>query len=224
MSDWFYNFAWYSAYHVFWLSSSPTVIYPEVTRRAGAYILAANHQSPYDIPLLIRHTRRNVDFVSIVEVFRNPLVAWLYGSMNAFPLDRSKSDPRTIRVILDRLANGRVVGMFPEGQIRQPDHSVLAGGSIRKGIGRIARMANAPIIPVVVLNSGVYSHFSSWLPLRRVRYGIIYGQPLETNPSLDPENADADLENRLVAQLRELHAELSARFSPEALGVRSQDA
>src|SRR4051794_12787212 len=101
------------------MSSTPTVLNAEVTRRAGPYILAANHQTPYDVPLLMRHTARNVDFVSIVEVFKNPFIHWFYGSMNAFPLDRSKPDAPTIRVILDRLSRGRVVGMFPEGRLRK---------------------------------------------------------------------------------------------------------
>ena len=46
-------------------SSRPLVLHPERARRDGAFILAANHTSPYDVPLLMRHTPRRLDFVNI---------------------------------------------------------------------------------------------------------------------------------------------------------------
>src|SRR5260221_7805481 len=104
---------------IFWTTSRPIVLHAERSRRKGGYILASNHPSPYDVPLLIRHSRRKLDFVSTVEVFQNRFAAWFYGSMNTFALDRSKPDGATVRVILDRLGRGRVVAMFPEGGFRK---------------------------------------------------------------------------------------------------------
>src|SRR5688572_6064556 len=101
----------------FWVSSRPTVMGIEHARRDGPFIVASNHLSPYDVALLMRHSPRRLDFVSIVEVFRHPLMAWFYSNMNAFPLDRHRGDPKTVRIILDRLERGRVVAMFPEGRI-----------------------------------------------------------------------------------------------------------
>src|SRR5438045_3002539 len=112
MGDAFYRFVVLTGRMPFWISSRPVVLHAERARRAGPFILAANHTSPYDVPLLMRHTPRRLDFVSIIEVFRNPLVAWFYSHMNAFPVDRSRRDPATVRIILDRLARGRVVAMF----------------------------------------------------------------------------------------------------------------
>ncbi|WP_428939652.1 lysophospholipid acyltransferase family protein [Fontivita pretiosa] len=215
MSDLFYNLVWHLGYPAFWVSSRPTIINADITQRRGPYILAANHHSPYDIPLLMRHTRRNLDFVSIVEVFSNPLLGWFYGSMNAFPLDRSRPDALTVRRILDRLARGRVVAMFPEGQFRGIDESVVSGGSIKPGIGRIAILAGVPIIPCVIVNSMAYSRFAGWLPLRRTRYGIIYGQPLQPDPRADTRHAAAELEQRVCLAFRQLYRQLL-----EAMGRR----
>ncbi len=198
MSDLFYDALWYSGYHAFWLSSSPTVIGAEHTRRPGAYILAANHGSPYDIPLLMRHARRRLDFVSVTEVFQNRFVAWLYGSMNAFPLDRSRPDAPTVRTLLDRLARGRVVCMFPEGRLRRGAESVIHTRQIKPGIGRIAQLANVPIIPCVIINSAAYSRFTSWLPIRRTRYGIIFGAPIE------PASPPLGIEGELISRFLEL--------------------
>ena len=187
----------------FWVSGSPVVLGAHHVPTEGACIIAATHQSPYDIPLLIRHSRRMLDFVSIVEVFRNPLLGWFYGSLNAFPLDRSRPDGGAVRVILNRLGKGRVVAMFPEGGFRKGTESVVHTRRIRKGIGRIARLSGAPIVPCVVINSLAYGRLTSWLPLRRTRYGVIYGEPLCATE--DPEV----LEVKLVEAFVLLHRELS---------------
>lgn len=208
MGDGFYNFLWYAGYHAFWASSSPVVINADVTRRRGAYLLASNHTSPYDIPLLMRHTARNLDFVSIVEVFRRPIVGWFYGSMNAFPLDRSKPDSPTVRIIIDRLARGRVVTMFPEGGFRRGEQAVTHGGQIRPGIGRIAQLADVPILPVVVVDSGLYAQPIHWLPIRRTRYGIAYGEPLTLRADLSKTEAAQEIEERLRTAFVDLYQSL----------------
>jgi 1-acyl-sn-glycerol-3-phosphate acyltransferase len=209
VSDWFYNLVWYTFWPAFGVSSSPIVLHPERPRRPGAYLLAANHLSPFDVPCLIKESGRKLDFVSITEVFTNPFMAWFYGNMNAFPLDRGRVDLGTTRTILDRLRQGRAVGIFPEGGIRKEENSVLSGGRIKPGVIRLAQLANVPIIPAVLLGTSAYQRVLSWAPLRRVRYGINYGEPIEPNSG---ENVDA-LEAQLRAAYRSLHAELVAAMS-----------
>lgn len=202
MSDAYYKAVRFIGRPAFWVSSTPTVIGLEHIPMHGAFILAATHQSVFDVPLLIRHTPRLLDMVSITEVFRNPFVAWFYGSMNAFPLERSRADPATVRTILSRLARGRVVAMFPEGRIQTGQASVLHDGKIRRGIGRIAGLAQVPVVPVVILDSGAYLSPAAWLPLRRTRYRIAYGPPI-------PPDAEPDaIETALVAAFATLHKSL----------------
>ena len=62
---------------------------------------------------------------------------------------------------------------------------------IQSGIGRIAKIANVPIIPCVIVNSIAYSRFTSWLPIRRTRYGIAFGEPMP--PLDDPAATEANL-------------------------------
>ena len=216
MSDAFYDILYTLGYPAFWVSSSPTVLRAELTRRSGPFILAANHQSPYDIPLLMRHCAGRIDFVSIVEVFRNPFVAWLYGSMNAFPLDRSRPDPHTVRIVLDRLKRGRVVGMFPEGRFSRGQDSVVHSRRIRPGIGRIAQLANVPIVPCVLINSQAYSRFWSWLPFRHTRYGIAFGPAIE--PSEDVDGVERNLVDQFVALHTELTSAMGLPLLPTASG------
>ncbi len=147
MSDTFYNLIRAIGTPIFWASARPTVIGLHHARLKGPFILAANHHSPYDVPLLIRHTPRKLDFVSIVEVFRNPFVAWFYGSMNAFPLDRSRPDSPTVRIILDRLERGRAVAMFPEGGFRKLEDSVVTGGRMRPASAGSLKWQTSPSSP-----------------------------------------------------------------------------
>jgi 1-acyl-sn-glycerol-3-phosphate acyltransferase len=207
MSDLFYKIVRGIGRMPFWMSSRPVALDTEKGDLHGAFILAATHSSPYDIPLIMRHTRRGVDFVSITEVFKNPLVGWFYGSLNAFPLERSRPDAPAVRTILDRLKKGRLVAIFPEGGFRKGADSVVHSRKMRRGIGRIALLANVPIVPVVIINSGIYSRFASWLPLGRTRYGIIYGNPIL------PTGDGHAMEDELVEQFVQLHARLSDRMA-----------
>lgn len=205
VNDWFYNLVFCVGWPAVAVSSSPVVLHRERARRDGAYILAANHLSPYDVPCLIKETPRVLDFVSVVEVFQNPMVAWFYGKMGAFPLDRGRVDTATTRIILDRLRQGRVVALFPEGRIRSEQDSVLNGGSLKPGVLRLARLAKVPIIPTVVVGARAYHHFRSWLPLRRTVYGINYGEPIFPQPKSDGVTV---LDEQLRAAYRALHLEL----------------
>ena len=218
MSDLAYYVVWQIGVTAFWTSSSPTVLHKGRLRRKGAYILAPTHFSPYDVACLIALSPRNLDWVSIVEVFRNPLVALFYGSMNAFPLDRSRPDSPTVRVILDRLKRGRAVAMFPEGGIRTWENSVLNGGNFKPGVARIAQLADVAVIPCVILGTGVYSRFTSWLPLRRVRYGVIFGEPLVVRKDLEKHEATKKFMEDLRQAYLDLNVELRAAM--DARGTR----
>ena len=218
MSDAMYKWVVRIGYHAFWVSSRPVVLHRDrVAGRDGPYILAPNHLSPYDVPCLMAEMPRwkLLDFVSITELFQNRLSAWFLNSVNAFPLNRSRADSPTVRIILDRLANGRIIAMFPEGGFRSEANSVLNGGEIKPGVAKLAQLADVPVIPCVVLGTKAYSKPTSWLPLKRVRYGIAYGNPLHVSKDLDEAEARAAFLLELKRAYRSLHAELLAATAHE---------
>lgn len=205
MSDAFYNLVVFFGRFPLWVSSKPPVILDaHHARREGAYILASTHLSAYDVGALYRSSPRALDFVSIVEAFRNPFVAWLYSGMNAFPLDRSRADSKTVRVILERLERGRVVAMFPEGRIRRLDQSAVRGKPFRAGTARLARLGGVPIVPAVVVGADAYERPLYWLPLRRVRYGLAFGEPITI---IDDDDTTA--ERRLADAFQTLYQRLT---------------
>ena len=220
MSDGIYRLSRAVGRSAFWSNGSAVVVNADATSNPGRCLLASNHSSPYDIPLMIVHARRPIDFVSITEVFAVPVVGRYYAAMNAFPLDRSRPDPKTLRTLVGRLKSERMVGMFPEGGFRAGAESVINGGPIRRGIGRIAIMTGSPILPCALYGTSVYSKFTAWLPLPRTRYGVAFGTrlppPAPVDRATDRANA-ASLEDDLCDAIRSLHAEL--RTHPKLTSV-----
>jgi 1-acyl-sn-glycerol-3-phosphate acyltransferase len=206
MSDLFYSVVRSLGGPVMSAVSRPVVLHEgRLGRLAGPVIVAPNHLSPYDVPCLIAATRRRLDFVSIVEMFDKPLVGWFMGHMNAFPLDRRRVDAPTTRTILRRLGRGRTVVMFPEGNIRTPKRSLLAGGSFKPSVARIAALAGAAIVPCVMLGTGAFGRAAGWLPVRGTRYAVAFGEPVAA--------AGGDDDATVAAMRRaydRLYAELSA--------------
>ena len=125
--------------------------------------------------------------------------------MNTVALDRGRVDTVTTRKILEKLKRGRVVAMFPEGRLQDEAGSVLNGGKIRTGVFGLARKANVPIIPCVILGTRAYSRFVHWMPLRRTFYALVYGQPMFPTDRWDDL---AVAEQELRAAYLQLHQEL----------------
>jgi 1-acyl-sn-glycerol-3-phosphate acyltransferase len=204
MSDLSYKIARAMCYPMFWVSSSPVFVHTERANLPGAFILAPNHISPLDTPCVMAATGRPLDWMSIVEMQRKPLVGWFFRLFNTFFVDRGIADVRAVRTIVNRLKQGRVIAMFPEAFIRDKTNSVLTGGSIRPGVARLAHMANVPIVPCVVIGTKTYTTISSWLPLKRTRYAVIFGLPIRPRQDL-PES---ESRSRLLDELKQSYVSL----------------
>ncbi len=210
MGDFSYKLVYWLCYPAFWVSSSPLVLHADRAKRPGGYLLAPNHLSPFDVPCVMAVSPRHLDFLSIVEMGRKPFVGWFFSLANTFFVDRRSVDTAGVRVVLERLRCGRVVAMFPEASIRTQATSVISGGPMKPGVARLAQLAGAPIVPCVILGSGKYTRILSWLPLRRVKYGVIFGQPLQPRRDLDRAQAIEALLQDLKRSYVELYAELAA--------------
>lgn len=182
MSEAFYKVVRAIGSAVFRVASAPLILHPERAARSGAYILAANHDSAFDSALLIASTPRVIYWLSILEIFQHTLARWFLSSMLAEPLDRSRVDSQTMRKICRSLRAGRVVGIFPEGGLRTGAASVLAGGTMHDGVARLAEVAHAPVLPVVVLGGAEFRRWTSWLPCAGTRWAVAFGEPIPLPP------------------------------------------
>jgi 1-acyl-sn-glycerol-3-phosphate acyltransferase len=193
---------------VFAVSSRPLILHRERAARPGAYLLVANHESPFDSALLIAAVPRVVYWLSIVELFRNPVSRWFLRSMLAAPLDRSRADTVTVRVIVRHLRAGRVVGLFPEGGLRSGAESVLEGGELNDGFARLAELARVPVLPCVVIGGENFRRWTSWLPLRRTRWAAAFGASIEFPSWKDRDAARAEFISKVEESLRQLRDEI----------------
>jgi 1-acyl-sn-glycerol-3-phosphate acyltransferase len=184
----------------------------ENANRAGGFLLASNHISHFD-PFFIGLTlRRKIDWMTMAEFFRPPVLGLLLRSIDAFPAERDRADLKTIRTAIDRLKSGRIVGIFPEGGIRDGARSLLESAPLRPGAATLAQIANVPVVPCVILGTDRLYSKKQWLPFRRTPVWIAFGEPISCFPELQKSQARKRIESELAADFKNLYAELREKF------------
>ena len=89
------------------------VLRAENANQTGAFILVGNHISHFDPFIISSVVRRKIDWMAMAEFFPLPLLGFLLRAVDAFPADRDRADRTTIRTAIERLKDGRIVGIFP---------------------------------------------------------------------------------------------------------------
>ena len=125
----------------------------ENANRGGAFLFASNHISHFDAFILSSIVRRKIDWMAMAEFFPVPLLGFFLRAVDAFPVERDRADRATIRTAIERLKQGRIVGIFPEGGIRDGARSLLEGAPLRPGASTLAHLAGVPIVPCVIVGS-----------------------------------------------------------------------
>jgi 1-acyl-sn-glycerol-3-phosphate acyltransferase len=182
------------------------------TASQAGFLLAANHIGHFDPFLISLAVRRKVDWMTMAEFFRSPVLGFLLRAINAFPAERDRAEPRTIRTAIERLKDGRVVGLFPEGGIRDGVHSLLEGAPLRRGAATLAQIAHVSILPCVILGSDRLYSRKQWLPFRHTPIWIAFGNPISHFPELQKSEARERIESELAAAFKNLYAQLREKF------------
>lgn len=188
------------------------ILGPENANRAGAFLLAPNHISHFDPFFIGLMVRRKIDWMTMAEFFRPPAVGFLLRSIDAFPAERDRADLKTIRTAIDRLKSEGIVGLFPEGGIRDGARSLLEGAPLRGGVAALAQIANVPVVPCVILGTDRLYSRKQWLPFRRTKVWIAFGEPISSFPELQKAQARERIESNLAAAFKNLYAELRETF------------
>ncbi len=188
------------------------VIGLENTDRTGGILLAANHISHFDPFIISLMIRRKIDWMTMAEFFRSPVLGFLLRAVDAFPSDRDRANRKTIRTAIERLREGHIVGLFPEGGIRDGARSLLEGAPLRPGASTLAHIAGVPILPCVILGSDRLYSIKCQLPLRRTPVWIAFGDPISHFPNLQKSEARARIESELACAFKNLYAQLQQTF------------
>ena len=152
----------------------------EYVPRRGGVIIASNHISFFDPPLVGVSCPRRLRFMARADLFTHPALAFFMRSVRVIPLRRGEADVGAVRAALALLRAGEAIAIFPEGG-RQRSGRL---GEAKRGVGVLADLSAAPIVPAFV--SGSYDA----LPPDAKRLGkskirVAFGPPISyTNASL----------------------------------------
>ena len=148
--------------------------------KRGAVLIAPNHLSFLDPPLVGCALRRPGWFMAKAELFEIPGLRWLIRGMHAYPVKRGVPDRAALKRTLRHLKEGEIVCVFPEG--RRSVNGEL--GPVEIGIGMLAVKSGAPVVPVGIRGT------DRMLPrdskrVHRARIRVRFGPPLHLPPPVD---------------------------------------
>jgi 1-acyl-sn-glycerol-3-phosphate acyltransferase len=141
----------------------------------GPLILASNHASFLDPPLVGSAIPREINYMARDTLFRFPVIGWILREVNAVPVDREGGGAAGLKTILDRLLKGNGIILFPEGT-RSRDGELQKA---RSGIGLTVIKSDAPVVPVRVF--GTFDAFSRHhkIPRPGKRVAVKFGRPID---------------------------------------------
>lgn len=138
--------------------------------KTGGFLLATNHISYYDPPLVGSCVPREVFFFAKQELFRNPIARFILLHVNSLPVNRGAVDRQSLKASIDVIKAGYGLTFFPEGT-RSKTGDLLPP---KPGLGLIATRAQCPIVPGAIVGS---DDIGSCIK-RKKRIKIRFGEPL----------------------------------------------
>ncbi|HZX48636.1 MAG TPA: lysophospholipid acyltransferase family protein, partial [Nitrospirota bacterium] len=169
---------------------------------SGGVIIAANHFSYLDIPLLSYGLNRPANFVGKKQLFTIPIVGTLLRLLGGIPIDREKIDRSALREIMKKLNSGNVVVIYPEGT-RSHDGRLQPG---KPGVGFIVRMSGKKVVPTAILGTDKAMPSGSWF-MRPHPVTIRFGEPLDFsgNPQKsEKQGLDSQISQEIMAKIAAL--------------------
>ncbi len=202
----------FSYWSVYWMTRSffklcfRLKVYGLENFRPGCGIIAANHASNFDPPVLSVSCPEEVHFLAKDSLFHIPLLGRLIRCLNSHPVARAASDASTFRDLLKILQGGEKVILFPEGK-RTPDGNLQP---LERGLPFIMQKSQCPIFPAFIDGT-----FSIWpiqkkLPKLFGKITVIFGSPIEWSDfaTLNKREAEKLILERTKKALEDLEKKL----------------
>jgi 1-acyl-sn-glycerol-3-phosphate acyltransferase len=164
--------------------------------RQGPALMVINHLGDADLPALISVLPYAPDALGKIELYDIPILGKLMDAYGIIWLHRGRPDKRALRAALDGLAEGRVIGIAPEG--RQSVTGVLEEGT--GGAAFLAYKSAVPVLPVALTgseNSNVYGNLKKF---RRARVHIKVGKMFNLNEQISEKKEAVPEGTRLIMQ------------------------
>lgn len=175
--------------------------------RQGPVLIASNHVSYLDPPVIAIGLGRRLRFIAKVELLRPAIMGWFLRKLSAIPVRRGEADRRAIQEAIKTLREGGVVAIFPEGtrsetgDLQEPE----------MGAGMLTLRTGAPVLPVYV--SGTEKALPQGGKFRPAPVCVHYGAPLvfSVEDGRKPRRADYERVARaIMTAIQQLRDEAAA--------------
>jgi 1-acyl-sn-glycerol-3-phosphate acyltransferase len=158
--------------------------------REGPFLIASNHASHLDPPLVGSQIAKQMRFFARKSLWNNRLLGWWLDQVETIPVERDSGDIGAIKRVMQALKEDRAVVLFPEGT-RSPD------GRLQKpkaGVGLMACKTGVPVVPCRVYGSFLAFGKGSLIPRFGTPVTIVFGRPIAASEYDDPTAGKARYE------------------------------
>ncbi|TAN48891.1 MAG: MFS transporter [Betaproteobacteria bacterium] len=152
----------------------------------GAAVIVCNHVSFVDALVIAAACRRPIRFVMDHQIFRLPILSFVFRTGKAIPIASAKQDPAMMQHAFEEVSQalraGDLVAIFPEGRLTETGEL----GPFRAGIARILARDPVPVVPMAL--QGLWGSFFSrkdgaamskpWRLRPFARIGLAVGEPV----------------------------------------------
>lgn len=186
----FYGFFHYlaSSVHSIWFRGD--VVGTENFPTEGPFLIASNHASHLDPPIVGSHVPRQMRFFARKSLWNNRLLAWWLDRVETIPVERDSGDIGAIKRVLQALKENRAVVLFPEGT-RSPDGQLQKA---KAGVGLMACKTGVPVVPCRVFGSFAAFGKGKAIPCFGTSITIVFGPPIPASDYDDPTAGKARYE------------------------------
>jgi len=164
----------------------------ETIPKKGSFILASNHLSNLDPPLLAAISPRKVGFVAKEELFERKIPSLYFKDVGAIPVKRDKVDVRAMRLVLKTLESKPLI-IFPQGT-RGANFDVA-----RSGIGFLCRKAGIPVVAARIYRTDKASLRKTNFP-HRSKIRVIFA-PVN---NIDDGDSYEDITQKIMDKIKSL--------------------
>lgn len=170
----------------------------------GPALVVCNHVSYMDALILSASIPRPVRFVMYYKIFNIPVMSWIFRTAKAIPIAGARENPELMQRAFDEieaaLADGQIVGIFPEGALTK-DGEIA---QFKSGVERILAKQPVPVIPMALRGmwTSMWSHRDSRMSRMRVPRRFRAQVEVSTGAPVDGATASAESLEALVRGLR----------------------
>jgi len=169
----------------------------------GAALLVCNHVSYMDALILSASVPRPVRWVMYYKIFNIPVMSWIFRTAKAIPIAGARENPELMQRAFDEidaaLADGQLVGIFPEGALTR-DGEIAP---FKSGLEKVLEKRPVPVVPLALKGmwTSMWSHRDG--RMARTRVPRRFRAPIEVvaGETIDGNGATAE---QLEARVREL--------------------